>query len=175
MGMVDTGAFKMISIRPGTVEDAPEAIDLLRRSITHLCQLDHENDTEKLASWLFNKTEKSWITWVTNSELIVLVAMKDARIVGISAMSRYGFILLNYVDLGAQFMGIGKAMMAQLESRAAALGIKTCRLNSTQAAQRFYTDRGYVPARLGAYGELTMEKAIQPKKARIWASLEADE
>ncbi|GHC61436.1 hypothetical protein GCM10007315_26820 [Gemmobacter tilapiae] len=173
--MVDTGAFKMISIRPGTVEDAPEAIDLLRRSITHLCQLDHENDDQKLASWLFNKTEKSWITWVTKPELIVLVAERESRLVGISAMSHYGFILLNYVDIGAQFMGIGKAMMERLEGKAALLGIKTCRLNSTRAAQRFYTDRGYVPARLGVYGELTMEKAIQPKKARIWASLEADE
>jgi GNAT superfamily N-acetyltransferase len=175
MGLDETGVFKMISIRPGTVEDAPEAISLLRRSITELCQLDHQNDTEKLASWLFNKTEKAWITWVTKAELIVLVAMQEDRVVGISAMSRYGFILLNYVDIGAQFMGIGKAMIQELERRAAELGIKTCRLNSTQAAQRFYTDRGYVPARLGVYGELTMEKAISPKKARIWASLEADE
>lgn len=45
-----------MKIRDAVAEDAIEACEALRRSITELCVADHRNDPDLLANWLRNKT-----------------------------------------------------------------------------------------------------------------------
>jgi hypothetical protein len=41
-----------MQVRAAQVEDADAAIDVVRRSITDLCGLDHHGDASTLAMWL---------------------------------------------------------------------------------------------------------------------------
>jgi len=59
-------------IRQAIAGDAEPASLMLRRSITELCPLDHENDPALLASWLANKTQEKFRDWVGLPTIFVL-------------------------------------------------------------------------------------------------------
>lgn len=134
-----------ILIRPGCEADAQAAIDVLRRSIAELCIADHKGNEQELASWLANKTEAAWITWVARADATVLVAEKADEIVGIGMMDQRGEILLNYVRPDSRFGGVSKALIEALENEARTEGIQRCFLESTATAKVFYEHRGYRP------------------------------
>ena len=46
----------MTAVRRADPRDAQAATDVLRRSITELCVLDHRGDADTLGKWLANKT-----------------------------------------------------------------------------------------------------------------------
>ena len=144
------------------MEDAAAAVRLLRRSIAQLCHQDHGYDNHKLGQWLYNKNEAAWQSWVSKPEILVLVAERDDELVGVSAMSRFGLILLNFVSPEARYSGVSKAMLQALEKAALDMGLESVWLNTTLTAHSFYTAQGYVPAKGGAYGELKLEKLLQP-------------
>ena len=62
---------------------------------------------------------------------------------GVAAMNEAGKITLNYVLPEAQFRGVSKALVQQLEAHACALGLSECVLETTQTARRFYESLGY--------------------------------
>jgi hypothetical protein len=47
---------RVIEVRDAVREDAPAACEVIRRSISELCEADHRNDPEILKRWLANKT-----------------------------------------------------------------------------------------------------------------------
>jgi N-acetylglutamate synthase-like GNAT family acetyltransferase len=131
-----------IKIRRATTEDATEACDVIRRSITELCHLDHGRDEAYLSKWLSNKTIENVRRWIMQSHFFV--AEQAGRIVGIVAMTDLGKITLNYVDSAVRFRGVSKALMLSMEENARTLGITECHLESSQTALRFYQALGYV-------------------------------
>ncbi len=132
-----------ISIRVATPADAPEAIDVVRDSITNLCVADHQNDSATLETWLANKTVPSFVSWISNHENFCVGAESDGRLLGVGNVHRRGEILLFYLRPEAQRRGIGRLINASLEAQAAKCGLATLRLESTSAARPFYESLGY--------------------------------
>ena len=50
---------RVIEVRDAVREDAPAACEVIRRSISELCEADHRNDPEILRRWLANKPLRS--------------------------------------------------------------------------------------------------------------------
>jgi GNAT superfamily N-acetyltransferase len=131
--------------RRATVEDGPQAIEVLRRSIMELCVEDLDGDPERLDAWLANKTLADWSVWIKAPRATVFVAEEGDVIVGVGAVRSDGEVLLNYVSPDARFRGVSTALLAALEREAAARGAVAMTLTSTRTARRFYLARGFVP------------------------------
>lgn len=133
-----------MKIRRAVAGDAVPASLVLRRSITELCTLDHENDPALLASWLANKTPEQFKGWAEAEDGLCLVATDDdGAILGVGLLSKTGEIKLNYVSPDARFKGVSTALIGAMEAEARSLGIDHVTLNSTATAHRFYQARGY--------------------------------
>jgi hypothetical protein len=46
--VVETRGLKTMHIRDAVIADAPQMVEVMRRSISELCAADHENDPTKL-------------------------------------------------------------------------------------------------------------------------------
>jgi GNAT superfamily N-acetyltransferase len=128
-------------IRRATFEDADDACQVLRRSISELRHADHQGHAPTLTAWLANKTSENVRRWIAENH--VFVATEGAEILAVGALNARGEITLNYVSPHARFQGISKAMLAGLEDRAREMAIDTVKLQSTATAHRFYLSAGY--------------------------------
>jgi GNAT superfamily N-acetyltransferase len=128
-------------VRAAQPDDATRACDVLRRSISQLCALDHRNDEAFLSSWLSNKTPDNVRSWIEKSHMFV--AEENVQILGVAALDHSGFVTLNYVAPEARFRGVSKALLQAVEQKAMELGIGMSRLQSTKTAERFYRAAGY--------------------------------
>ncbi len=117
---------------------------VLRRSITELCDADHQNNPAILEAWLGNKTPENFKAWISRAGNSVLVAVEDGSILAVGAVTDEGEIALNYVSPDARFRGVSRALLGALEARAMDQGNAECRLTSTGTALRFYRANGYV-------------------------------
>ncbi len=155
-------------IRPAEPDDAAAACQVLRRSITELCQADHRDDPAILDRWLANKTPAIVATWITNPNNAMLLAVDGTDILAVGAVTCSGEIILNYVSPDARFRGVSRGLMAALEAQARQWGNSRCSLLSTQTARRFYQASGYVqtgPA-VGKFGSdvsYPMSKLLPPQ------------
>jgi GNAT superfamily N-acetyltransferase len=159
-------------IRLARSADAAAACEVLRRSIVELCGADHHNDRQMLADWLANKTSANVSTWIADTGNAVYVAVDGGRIAGIAAMTKNGMITLNYVSPDFRFRGVTRALLAQLERKAAELGLSECRLDSTKTAERLYRAAGFHEASAsgavcGATPCKAMVKKFAPKSATV--------
>ncbi|WP_404401596.1 GNAT family N-acetyltransferase [Pelagibacterium halotolerans] len=134
-----------IAIREARPDDAAACAEVMRNSIRELCTRDHGNRDDILNGWLANKTPEIVRGWIAEESNILLVAERRGAIVAVGSARHSGEITLNYVAPSVRFMGVSKAVLAELESRLAALGVKTVRLTSTNTAREFYSALGYVP------------------------------
>jgi GNAT superfamily N-acetyltransferase len=132
---------KIVEIREATPDDAEDACAVVRRSIVELCRTDHQGDAATIAAWLANKSAENMRRWIGQSH--VFVAVEQARILGVAAMTGSGEFTLNYVSPEARLRGVSKALVRRLERRAVELGIATISLQSTATALRFYEAAGY--------------------------------
>jgi GNAT superfamily N-acetyltransferase len=128
-------------IRAAQPDDAIAACNVLRRSITELCEADHGNDEAFLARWLANKTPENVSGWIANSH--VFVAEEGGQILGVAALTAAGHITLIYVVPEARFRGVSKALLREVENKAIELGCQACTLESTKTAEQFYRAAGY--------------------------------
>ena len=147
----------MINIRDAKIEDATSAIDVLRRSITELCEADHGFREAEIADWVASKTETSWGAWLARRDARVIVAQFSGDVVGVGMIDSLGKILLNYVSPNARFMGVSKAVVERLETIARQNGNQSCYLQSTKTAQQFYLGCGYCVTNAK---DLTMTKTL---------------
>jgi hypothetical protein len=104
-----------VKIREAQLADANAACDVLRRSITELCELDHRNDPALLTKWLENKTPRNVTQWIADKNICVFVAENAGIISGVGAMTVSGVIILNYVAPDARFAGVSKGILSHLE------------------------------------------------------------
>ena len=133
-------------IRPAEEQDADVACEVLLRSITECCSEDHADDPIRLAPWLENKTPENLRHWIGDPGSHAFVAEADGGIVGVGMMLSTGEITLCYLVPEVRFTGVGKALLAELESKARELGLRQLSLNSTQTASAFYIRNGFEPA-----------------------------
>jgi GNAT superfamily N-acetyltransferase len=133
-----------MEIRDAVPEDAPAACEVIRRSISELCRIDHLNDPVILGRWLANKTSEIVASWIVQPDNSVLVAVESSTILAIGSVTDAGEITLNYVSPDARFRGVSRALLGALETRAQERGNRRCTLLSTETAHRFYRSAGYV-------------------------------
>ncbi|MGY8664889.1 GNAT family N-acetyltransferase [Bradyrhizobium sp. UFLA05-109] len=134
------GSVEML-VRPAQMEDADQAIDVVRRSILELCVLDHQGDPATLSMWLSNKTADNMRQWI--DARAVLVAIESERIAGVAAIRADGYVLLNYVAPEKRFKGTSKSLIHEIEVWASHRGLKWLTLDSTVTALRFYLSCGW--------------------------------
>lgn len=160
-----TERMPLFVIRPAEMDDAPSASDVLRRSITGLCTVDHRDDPMILERWLANKTPETVRGWIAARGHTVLLAERDGSVAGVGGVTHAGEITLNYVAPGARFAGVSTAMLATLEKRLSRQGVRRSRLASTATAHVFYRNRGYVDVGLsvacGSMTEYRMTKQLR--------------
>jgi GNAT superfamily N-acetyltransferase len=133
----------MIAVRQAEPRDVHAAADVLRRSITESCALDHRGDADTLGKWLANKTPQNFLSWLASDDNFCVVAEANSQVVGVGLLHRSGEIRLCYIAPGAQRKGIGKTIYLALEEHAKAWGLKSLRLESTVAARQFYERLGF--------------------------------
>ena len=132
---------RIMEIREACMEDAEESCAVIQRSITELCEADHQGDAPTISLWLANKTAENMRCWI--AQTYVFVATEDVRIVGVGAITTSGEITLNYVLPDARFRGISKSLLRRMERKASELGVRTITLQSSLTALRFYGSAGY--------------------------------
>jgi GNAT superfamily N-acetyltransferase len=137
---------KPTHIRTAKAEDADEACEVLRRSISELCVADHGGDPKTIEAWLSNKTPENVRAWIATPGQRLLVAVQGSKIVGVGAATATGEITLNYVSPVARFQGVSKAILAALEEYLREQGRTRGTLSSTQTAHQFYRAVGYEDA-----------------------------
>jgi GNAT superfamily N-acetyltransferase len=135
---------RVIEVRDAVREDAPAACEVIRRSISELCEADHRNDPEILRRWLANKTPEIVGSWIMKPGNSVLVAVDDDSILAVGSVTDAGEINLNYISPDARFRGVNRATVTALEARALERGADRCTLLSTETAHRFYWSAGYI-------------------------------
>ncbi len=144
-------------VRPAILEDAPDAVAVLRASITQLCIEDHRNDPSTLERWLRNKTVEQFCRWLADPQKFVVIAEVETVLCGVGAMRANGDIDLCYVKPGRERSGVGRATLHALETHARTLGITKLQLISTATARSFYEQQGYLfvgDASVPGYGVL---------------------
>ena len=72
-----------MEIRDAVPVDAPAACEVMRRSISELCEADHRNDPEILRRWLANKTLEIVRSWIIKPGNSVLVAVDGDSILAV--------------------------------------------------------------------------------------------
>jgi len=151
--------------RPATVQDAVDAIEVVRRSISILCEADHRDDPDTLSKWLANKKPEMFVAWISDPDNFCVVEEVDRRVQGVGLLHRSGELRLVYVAPGHERKGLGRSIHAALTSQAKRWGLKTVHLESTSVARHFYESLGYRPSGpqtffLGSIAVYPYEKAI---------------
>jgi GNAT superfamily N-acetyltransferase len=132
--------------RLATAADALEALDVVRQSIIVLCVADHQHDAPTLERWLRNKTPEHFNRWCADPDCRLIVAEREAAIVGVGTLLRSGEICLCYVRPDCVRTGVGYALLHALEAHARDFGITTLKLDSSATARGFYERCGFVRA-----------------------------
>lgn len=132
-----------LEIRIAASDDAFAACNVLRRSITECCVLDHKNDQDILGAWLGNKTPQTVASWFASPTNHALVALSDGQVIGVSLLTCAGKVALCYLLPEARGMGVGKAMLANMEETASNWGVKALQLHSTATGEAFFASQGY--------------------------------
>jgi GNAT superfamily N-acetyltransferase len=144
-----------VVVRRATVEDTDSVVTVLRRSITELCVADHHNDPGVLGAWLANKTAENVRTWIKSPRAFMVVAQVRGAVCGVASMGLTGGILLCYLLPEVQFTGVGRALLAAIETEARRQGIRELSLESTVSARSFYSKHGFRP-KGGAPGDSSL-------------------
>jgi GNAT superfamily N-acetyltransferase len=136
----------MPTARIAAAQDAEAAVDVLRRSIMELCVSDHRNDPTTLQKWLENKNVENFQSWLASKHNFCVVTEMDGRVNGVGLVNRGGELLLCYITPESVGHGFGSAILAALENKARAWGVRKLRLESTVRARPFYERHGYISA-----------------------------
>ncbi len=124
--------------------DAEKACDVLIESINTICAPFYNHDKDTISQWLDNKTPTNVRNWIESENTFCVVAEDhDNNLVGFSCISGEEIMLL-YVVPKVLYKGVGKNMLARLESHAQLSNIKVIKAVSSLPAKEFYERNGYV-------------------------------
>ena len=156
-----------LEIRIAASSDAEAACNVLRRSITECCELDHKNDPAILEAWLGNKTPQMVASWFSSPTNFSLIAVSEGEVVGVALLTGAGKLALCYLLPEARGHGVGQALLARMEEQACGWGVKALQLHSTATGHAFFARRGYVDA-----GKVRSPYGVET--VFFWKQLDAD-
>lgn len=156
-----------LEIRIAASTDAFAACNVLRRSISECCVLDHRNDPVILDAWLGNKTPQMVANWFSSPTNFSLVAVDDGDVVGVALLTGAGKLALCYLLPEARNKGAGKALLARMEQQASSWGVKALQLHSTATGEAFFVSQGYCHA-----GKVRSPYGVET--IFFWKQLDAD-
>lgn len=142
-------------VRSATVFDVFEMSAVLTRSITELCEADHQGDPDQIAEWTANKSPEHIRNWLRGAHHI-WVAELDGRLCAVAGTSPEGEVSVLYVDPWAVGRGLGTALLAKAEHHLKEIGFAQASLESTTTALEFYRCHGWVRSS----GEMRMTKRL---------------
>lgn len=130
-----------VSLRPATDDDR-EAICIVHvRAIRASCSRSYS--PEQVSSWLGLLSPDSYSTVL--KERVLVVATDGEAVVGFGQLNpSIGEVDAVYVLPEHQGEGIGRLLLADLEAKARARGIRMLKLSATLNAASFYAQAGYV-------------------------------
>ncbi|QZA79138.1 GNAT family N-acetyltransferase [Deefgea tanakiae] len=149
---------KTLTFRPANAEDAEAIAELIRQSITELCDLDHQHNEAELADWLTDINTEA-ITDCTENSSVQYLALLGKKRVGFASMNWQGEIVHLYVAPKQTQNGIATALLAALELAAREHGFNPIMVATTHSARGFFRTRGFIPTRPD-YAEW-LEKPLQ--------------
>lgn len=132
-----------IEVRHAIPDDAEALTEATIRSIREICGASGDYTPEQIEDWVENKTPTNFLKWMANPELRLYAGLLDDRIAGVGMFSLEGEIELLYLVPEARGHGLGRALLAEIESEAEFLEISPLRLNATTVAVGFYERHGY--------------------------------
>jgi GNAT superfamily N-acetyltransferase len=121
--------------------DASAMTQVRRRSILELCGADHNNDSQAIEAWI-GPADK-FARLLLEPSGILIVAQAHEQVIGLGGLSG-DTVTLNYVDPHYRFLGVSKALMADLEGRMAEARVRVGRLYTTITALSFYQSIGWI-------------------------------
>ena len=127
----------MILVRLAAEADIPAMSEVLTRSITELCALDHKNDPAAVAAWTANKTPEGVRRILDNPDVQLFVAEHDSVVAAVGCVQAGNEIGLNYVH---------PALLAAMEQAMREAGVREAKLKATQTAHDFYRANGWLDA-----------------------------
>ena len=133
----------MITVRRAAEADIPAMSEVLTRSITELCALDHKHDPAAIAAWTANKTPEGVRRILENPDVRLFVAERDGTIAAVGCVQGGNEIGLNYVHPEHRFQGVSRALLAAMEAAMREAGVTEARLKATQTAHDFYRANGW--------------------------------
>jgi GNAT superfamily N-acetyltransferase len=146
-------------VRPATVFDVFDMSRVLIRSITELCEADHQGDPDQIAAWTANKSPEGIRQWLSGAHDL-WVAELQGQICGVGAASPDGVVSVLYVDPSAVGRGVGTALLMQAEQHLREAGHHKATLDSTATARDFYL-------RLGWFEDCTTQVGFAKAKYRL--------
>jgi GNAT superfamily N-acetyltransferase len=145
----------VITVRRAVEADIPAMSEVLTRSITELCTLDHRNDPAAIAAWTANKTPDGVRRMLENRAAQLFVAEDDGVVAAVGCVQGGDEIGLNYVHPLRRFRGISRALLTAMERAMQESGVVQAKLKATQTAHDFYRANGWHDV-----GELTTGRWI---------------
>jgi GNAT superfamily N-acetyltransferase len=136
----------MILVRLAAEADIPAMSEVLTRSITELCALDHKNDPAAVAAWTANKTPEGVRRILDNPDVQLFVAEHDSVVAAVGCVQAGNEIGLNYVHPEHRLQGVSRALLAAMEQAMREAGVTEAKLKATQTAHDFYRANGWLDA-----------------------------
>lgn len=129
-----------ITLRQATDDDRPAICTVHVRAIRETCS--HSYSPEQVSAWAGLLSPDSYCTVV--NERVMVVATDGGAVVGFGQMNPdTGEVDAVYVLPDRQGEGIGRLVLADLEAKARARGIRVLELSATLNAVPFYAQAGY--------------------------------
>jgi putative acetyltransferase len=156
-------------LRPFMPADTPALRDLFAQSIEELTADDYTED-QRLA----------WIARAEDAEafadrleaMVTLIVQVDGEYLGFASLKDNTVIDMLYVHPYATGRGVGTALLDALERLAAARGAEKVTVETSDTAQPFFAQRGYVPGQRNLIpiddewlSNTTMNKSLTDKSA----------
>ena len=132
-----------IEVRHAVPDDAEALTEVTIRSIREICGASGDYTPEQIEDWLENKTPTNFLKWMASSDLRLYAGLLNDQIAGVGMFSLEGEIELLYLVPEARGHGLGRALLAEIESEAEFREISPLRLHATTVAVNFYERHGY--------------------------------
>jgi GNAT superfamily N-acetyltransferase len=129
-------------MRRARFEEVPEILRLIRRAVEHGCRQHYRPNQRREVLWSYVRS--LFVDVLGPCETVV--AELDARLVGVAQLDVAGGRLRAlFVDAPLQMQGVGRALLADIEQRAAARGNTRVHGAMSLNAVPFYTRAGFRP------------------------------
>jgi GNAT superfamily N-acetyltransferase len=132
------------SIRHAGRADSAEAARVLSLSLRALCAGDR--DPQAVERWIARTTLATVGGWIASGLPRMVVAERDARILGLGAFLPSGQVIVHAVRPDVRFQGVSSALLGTMERTMKRQGLDRARMISTPEAVRFHAARGWQEA-----------------------------